>query len=167
MQPQKALLLSAVDAAYLAGLIDGEGTIALSRIHRGQNRQLVLTVSSTEICLLEWIRQALGVGKITRKRTAAQHHSPGYTYHVANRQALDVLKQVEPHLRSYKSLRARLVLDRYLQLTPRNGKYTPMLQSARQVFEREFAETSIRAKLTVTPQASAFTPPTVDQSFES
>lgn len=46
--------LSREDAAYLAGLIDGEGTIALSRKHLGVERQLVLSISSTEIELLEW-----------------------------------------------------------------------------------------------------------------
>ena len=33
-----------VDAAYLAGLIDGEGTIALSHRHGGAHRQLVLSI---------------------------------------------------------------------------------------------------------------------------
>jgi hypothetical protein len=28
--------------AYIAGLIDGEGTITLTRLHRSQNRQLVI-----------------------------------------------------------------------------------------------------------------------------
>jgi hypothetical protein len=30
------------DLAYIAGLIDGEGTITLTRLHRSQNRQLVM-----------------------------------------------------------------------------------------------------------------------------
>jgi hypothetical protein len=33
--------LSQVDAAYIAGLIDGEGTITLSRRHANDRRQLV------------------------------------------------------------------------------------------------------------------------------
>jgi hypothetical protein len=40
--------LSRQDAAYIAGLIDGEGTIALTRRHRNENRQLEISVSSTE-----------------------------------------------------------------------------------------------------------------------
>ena len=40
--------LSPVDAAYIAGLVDGEGTITLSRKHGGEGRQLVLSISNTE-----------------------------------------------------------------------------------------------------------------------
>ncbi|MGH8175727.1 MAG: hypothetical protein ACREV5_05650 [Steroidobacter sp.] len=34
--------LVAVDAAYIAGLVDGEGTITLSRRHAKDRRQLIL-----------------------------------------------------------------------------------------------------------------------------
>ena len=40
--------LATIDAAYIAGLIDGEGTITLTRLHRNQNRQLVVSISNTE-----------------------------------------------------------------------------------------------------------------------
>lgn len=40
--------LSAADAAYIAGLIDGEGTVALARKHANENRQLAVSISSTE-----------------------------------------------------------------------------------------------------------------------
>lgn len=91
MESRKASVMSPVDAAYLAGLIDGEGTVPLTRIHRGQNRQLVVTISSTELELLEWTKNTTGVGKIATKRTSSPHPSPSYTYCVANRQAHAVL----------------------------------------------------------------------------
>lgn len=138
--------MSSVDAANLAGLIDGEGTISLARIHQGQNRQLVVTISSTELALLEWTKKATGVGKITTKRTSSPHHSPGFTYCVANRQALAILKQVHQYLRSYKALRSRLVIENFLKLTPRNGKYTAVLLAARRAFEQLFFATSIRGR---------------------
>lgn len=144
MPPRKVAELSEADAAYLAGLIDGEGTIALTRLHRGQNRQLVVSISSTERAMLEWVLQATRVGKITSKRTASPYHAPGYTYSVANRQALALLAQTSSHLRSYKRERARLVLDHYVKLTPRNGKYGDTLIAERAAFERQFAATSIR-----------------------
>jgi hypothetical protein len=31
-------------AAYIAGLIDGEGTITLTRLHAGENRRLVVSI---------------------------------------------------------------------------------------------------------------------------
>jgi hypothetical protein len=37
--------MNVAEAAYLAGLIDGEGTIALSRRHASEHRQLVLSIT--------------------------------------------------------------------------------------------------------------------------
>lgn len=72
--------LSPTEAAYLAGLIDGEGTIALTRRHRGSERQLVVTISNTERPLLEYVLKTAGAGRITTKRTYKANHSPGFTF---------------------------------------------------------------------------------------
>lgn len=58
--------LSIADAAYIAGIIDGEGTITLTRKHRNENRQLAVTISSNERYLLEFIRQTIGAGANTK-----------------------------------------------------------------------------------------------------
>ena len=39
--PLTAKRLPPRSAAYIAGLVDGEGTIALTALHRGENRRLV------------------------------------------------------------------------------------------------------------------------------
>jgi len=127
--------LAAVDAAYIAGLIDGEGTITLTRKHRNENRQLAVSISSTERNLLEYVKETLDAGKITRKRITQPQHTPSFTYAVYNRQALWLLAQVKPYLRGYKAGRTRLILRDYLRLTPRNGKYTEQLQLERTAFE--------------------------------
>lgn len=127
--------LNAVDAAYIAGLIDGEDTVTLTRKHRDENRHLAVTISNTEKRLLDFVRHAIGAGKITGKRTARAHHTPSFTYAVCNRQALDLLCQVRPYLRTYKAHRADLILRNYIDLTPRNGKYTEGLRLAREEFE--------------------------------
>ena len=133
-----ARILSPTDAAYLAGLIDGEGTITLSRRHANERRQLVVSVVSTERSLVDWILSGLGVGKVTRKRVASTKHAPSFTYSVANRQALSVLEQTAPYLRSYKRLRAQMALQSYVALTPRNGHYTPEQAARREHFEQSF-----------------------------
>jgi hypothetical protein len=127
--------LSPIDAAYIAGIVDGEGTITLSRKHAGEGRQLVISISSTERAILDHVRERIGAGKITGKKTAKAHHTPGLTYAIWNRQALNVLTQIRPFLRSYKSARARLVEQHYVRLTPRNGKYSASTLAARQAFE--------------------------------
>jgi hypothetical protein len=128
-------VLSVAEAAYLAGLIDGEGTVTLSRKHADEMRQLVVSISNTELRILEFARVSIGAGKLTRKRTSKAHHTPSYAYTLWNRQALALLTQIEPYLQSYKRERARLALADYVRLTPRNGKYTETMRAARHVFE--------------------------------
>lgn len=128
--------LSKEDAAYIAGLVDGEGTITLTRKHRNENRQICVSISSTEREMLEFVMEVTGIGKITGKKTTQKHHSPSFTFTTSNRQALGLLEQIFPHLQSYKKKRAALALKDYLRLTPRNGKYTPEITQERNAFIR-------------------------------
>jgi hypothetical protein len=132
---RKVTHLDAASAAYIAGLVDGEGTITLTRIHRQENRRLVVSISNTERAILDFVRDALGVGRITTKRVYNERHRRGYTFQVSSRQALDLLEQVTPFLKSYKAARAALALAEYVASTPRNGKYGPEIERRRREFE--------------------------------
>lgn len=136
MTEQRVKTLSSEDAAYIAGLIDGEGTITLSRLHANENRRLVVSIANTELPLLTFVRERVGAGKITRKRTTSDRHTPSYCYAISSLQALALLMQLLPRLRSYKRQHAQLVVDNYRLLTPRNGKYT----SGRLALRRQFEE---------------------------
>lgn len=129
------LSLKPAEAAYIAGLIDGEGTVTLVRKHANEHRQLGVSISSTERNLLEYVLSATGVGKITDKRRSESHHSPSFVYAVYNRQALDLLRMTNKYLQSYKRLRAELILSNYLKVTPRNGKYSSELLMKKKKFE--------------------------------
>jgi hypothetical protein len=126
-QPQYKKLkpLSKSDKAYIAGLIDGEGTITLTRIHRNEHRQLCISISST------------GIGKVTNKRKSKPHHAQSFCYSVYNRQALGLLKEICADLKSYKRKRADLILETYLEVTPRNGKYNLDILKKKREFERK------------------------------
>jgi hypothetical protein len=76
--------LTDTDAAYIAGLIDGEGTVTPSRKHRNENRQLAVTISNNEIALLEFVLDRVKAGKITRKRKNRSHHAENFTYAIHN-----------------------------------------------------------------------------------
>jgi hypothetical protein len=125
-------------AAYIAGLVDGEGTITLSALHRGERRRLVVSISNTDRSLLECVRAVIGAGQITGKRTYSERHTPSFAYRITNRQALDLLSQIASHLKTYRAKRAEMAIQRYLALTPRNGKYLPEVLLRRNEFEREF-----------------------------
>lgn len=130
-------VLCPTDAAYIAGLIDGEGTITLSRKHANEKRSLCVSICSTERVLLEFVLAAVGLGRITNKRTYRDHHSPSFTYRVTNRQALELLTATASFLKTYKARRAALILEKYLPLTPRNGKYSATQLRERDEFELE------------------------------
>jgi len=61
---------------------------------------------------------------------------------VTNRQALELLQQVAPYLRSYKAARAALALEHHVALTPRNGKYSAAQKRAKEEFETRFLATT-------------------------
>jgi hypothetical protein len=137
--------LSEIEAAYVAGIVDGEGTITLTRTHRGEGRRPVVSISSTELPLLQYIQSIIGAGRITTKVTARHHHSPSFAYVVSSRQALALLAQISAYLRTYKLQRCRLLLDEYLAVTPRNGRYTSAQRAAKELFETRFFALSVRA----------------------
>jgi len=140
--------LSESEAAYIAGIVEGEGTITLTRMHRSQNRRPVISISSTELPLLLYVRSVIGAGRITSKLRARDHHSPSFAYVIYSRKALTLLVQISPYLRTYKFQRAQLLLEEYLTVTPRNGRYTPEQRAARRGFEDRFFAISARGGTT-------------------
>jgi len=126
------------EAAYLAGLIDGEGTSTLSRLHKGSGRSIVVTISNTDRTLLQFVLDTVGSGCITSKRIYHPAHTPSFAYKIANRQALDLLAQVACYLKTYRAKRASLALTKYIAVTPRNGKYSSEIHRMKAEFEREF-----------------------------
>ena len=125
-------------AAYVAGLVDGEGTITLSAEHRGERRRIVVSISNTDRALLEFVRETIGAGRITSKRTYSERHAPSFAFKVTNRQALDLLSQIALYLKTYRAKRAEMALMHYVALTPRNGKYPEEVLRKRNEFERAF-----------------------------
>ena len=132
--------LSIADCSYIAGLNDADGSITLAKKHRNENRQLIVSISNNEIQILNYVRLVTGAGHISKKRTYAEHHKINHTFKLTNRQALNLLIQITPFLRSHKKNRSELVLENYVELTPRNGKYTRELLARREIFIKKFHE---------------------------
>lgn len=154
-------------AAYVAGLIDGEGTVTLSRRHANEHRQLVISVVNIELPILRYLLDHIGTGKITNKRIVSARHTPSFCYSVSNRQALALLEQVTPYLRSYKRQRALLILANYERLTPRNGKYSIAARSSRARFEEQVLTLSAKRRLPAAPHEGPTDQPlTLDSTFD-
>jgi len=77
---KKTHVLSPEIAAYIAGLVDGEGTITLSRRHANERRHVVLSIANSELPLLRYVLKQVGTGKITSKRVVSSKHTPSYCF---------------------------------------------------------------------------------------
>lgn len=56
------------EKSYLAGIIDGEGSIMLTRFHKSEYHSPCISIASTDLELLEWVKSTVGSGKITSKK---------------------------------------------------------------------------------------------------
>lgn len=133
---RKVNKLTLAEAGYIAGLIDGEGTVTLTRRHKNEHRGLAVTISNTDQELLKEILKMIGTGKVTIQRN--KNGSLGYIYQVYYQQAFDLLAQIFPYLRTYKQKRVKLILGNYKKLTPRNGKYSKQILMKKERFIKDF-----------------------------
>ncbi len=56
------------EKAYIAGIIDGEGSIMLLKFHNNQFPAPCISISSTTLELLEWLKNKTRVGTIKEKK---------------------------------------------------------------------------------------------------
>jgi hypothetical protein len=129
--------LSDIEAAYAAGIVDGEGSIYFSRNRTSRWPSPIVSVASTDRELLEWFRSRLS-GSIVQKRTYQPQHASSYDWKLTDRRALEFMKIVRPFLViKRKIVRCDLLLAEYLACTPRNGRYTSdMAARKRDLIER-------------------------------
>lgn len=100
--------LDSLDAAYLAGIVDGEGTIMLQP--RRDTVSLSLTVSNTYMPLLDWIVERTAVGQIQRTRAATERHKATYFWRCNSDAAASVIEQIQARL-IVKARQATLALE--------------------------------------------------------
>jgi hypothetical protein len=86
--------LSNVDAAYLAGLVDGEGHIGIRWKHNSYTDKWICVpgfgVASTDLAVLLWCRGITGVGNVRRSSVSNPlSQKPGFAWIVGKR--LDIL----------------------------------------------------------------------------
>lgn len=93
----RAQVLSPLDAAYLAGFIDGEGSIMLYR--RAPGVKLRLLVTNTKRVVLDWIRTVTGVGSVTVVSSRSVRHNPRMDWHCDSQAAESVIEQIRPYLK--------------------------------------------------------------------
>lgn len=128
------------EKAYIAGIIDGEGSITLTRFHKNQYPSPCVSVSSTTIELLEYLKSLIGKGKINKKKNYnKEKHKDSFTYSINYNNAIDLLENIQPYLIiKQKKLRAILIIEKYKLVTPRNGRYSNEMKKLKEEFYKEF-----------------------------
>jgi len=61
------------EKAYIAGIIDGEGSIMLIHFHKNQFPAPCVSVASVSIELLRWLQDTIGYGVIKNKKNYAPY----------------------------------------------------------------------------------------------
>jgi hypothetical protein len=123
---------------YTAGLIDGEGTITLSKLNSGEFRSPVISISSTSYELLEFLKTNYG-GSISKHKVYKNHHKQSWSWKIVNDRAVELCTNLLPFLLEKSKLkRCKLISKFYKKLTPRNGKYPDELTKKKRQFEQLF-----------------------------
>jgi hypothetical protein len=126
------------ELAYAAGLFDGEGSISLTRHRSNRWPSPQVAVASTDYEVLEWFRAHFG-GNIVMKQPRASSHSVSYDWRLTDRRALEFLKLIRPYLVIERKIRRiDLLLNDYLECTPRNGRYTKEMAERKQALIEAF-----------------------------
>ena len=128
------------EATYIAGIIDGEGSITLTRLHENEHRRPCITISSTDKELLIYLHSLTGGAINNKKNYNPERHKNSFTLSIKKKESvLLILKHVAPYLRVEKKRRRAIwILEQYERVTLRNGKYSPELLQKKLLFEELF-----------------------------
>lgn len=107
------------EAAYLAGLIDGEGTIVVNRTNtsksakackRGYSYRAHLAISMTDEKMIRWVKRITNLGQIGKaSKPKNPKHKRAWRWSVWSREASTVLLIVYPYLRLKKTHATNLI----------------------------------------------------------
>ncbi len=95
--------LKPTDRAYIAGILDGEGYLAVTRRKFPENRsgyayRITVEVVSTDKPLLDWLKRTTGIGSVICKRKASGNWKQAWRWTCWSQQSVALLKQVKKYL---------------------------------------------------------------------
>lgn len=134
--------MTEAEKAYIAGIIDGEGSIMLIKFHNNQFPSPCVSIASTTLELLEWIKQVASIGVIKGKKNYNKNkHKNSFSYIVKYNDAINLLELIYPYLIiNSKKVRANMIMNEYKNLTPRNGRYSDELLERKLDFYNRFID---------------------------
>ena len=124
-----------VEKAYIAGIVDGEGTVSLLKHRKNETPTPNVTVANNNLTLLQWIREKVG-GTISSKKKRLPNHNNSYAWSVRQDRAIRFLTEIHDYL-IVKKEQAELILKDYKAVTHPAGKYTAeMLEKKNKLVEK-------------------------------
>ena len=109
------------DAAYLAGLFDGEGSVYFKKMKQKKHKRpgkpvhnvwvIRLEIAMTDKEVLDWVWETTGVGAL-RPRKVKKGYKPQWRWRAAHRDALKVCKWLWPYAQT-KLHKIEQVIDHY------------------------------------------------------
>lgn len=97
----------------------------LTKLGRNEFPSPCISVASTDLELLLYLKTTIGKGVITSKKNyLPEIHTDSFVYTIKRRNALKLMSQIIPFLRiEKKRKRAEYIISNYDKVTLRNGKY--------------------------------------------
>lgn len=131
---------SKIVRSYIAGFIDGEGTISMHKRRKNGRLQFVwyLSIVNTDKEVLEYIKEAIGFGTIRIKNMTNGHlgSKPCYGLYYSHNQAKKILQALYPYLK-VKRRQAGLIIflpKRYPGFQP--AKSNEILEKQEQIYNK-------------------------------
>lgn len=116
--------MNEIEKAYVAGIIDGEGTVTLAKHKSNALPSPEISIANNDIKLLLWVQNKVNGGVIVNKKKRKQHHHDSYTWTIRYDKAMRLLDDIRDYL-IVKKQHADLILKEYKSVTHRTGKYSP------------------------------------------
>jgi len=83
---------NSIQLAYLAGIIDGEGTVSAQTDNRNKNHLAIrISVANSNHDLINWLQITFG-GSIYNRKTYKKHHKPQKEWRVTGLDAINLAK---------------------------------------------------------------------------
>ena len=118
-------------------MLDADGCITMYR--NGTFRKPVIVVDNTDREIIDELVRLHG-GSVVRKKKYSAHHRQAWSWRVlGTNNIIAFLEKVYPFMRcAFKRERARMFLEEWREVTPRNGRYTPEQRRGKMAFEKRF-----------------------------
>ena len=106
--------MSAVEAAWVAGIYEGEGCLNRKLDRRNDGTTWAIRVTMADHDIIQKLAQVTGVGNISFIPRRIDHHKDQHLWIVTRRVDIaHVLTQIKPHLGLRRGQRAQEFLDWY------------------------------------------------------